>query len=221
MQRVITAIEEYNRGKGRVAVYLNDRFAFVLYRGELSKYGLETGTVMTDDLYERIMDETVYVRAKKRGLNLLKSMDRTEADIRRKLADGGYQPDAVDVAVEYLKSYGYIDDARYSMEFIRFKTGSLSRKQITSKLSAKGVDSATIEAAFARYSEDEGTDTEETEKQLIGKLIMKRCPQGVSDLSYEDRQKLFSYLYGRGFAISAIEDVYHTLLGTEQSPSAD
>ncbi len=211
MERVITAIETYTRGKGRVSVYINDRFAFVLYKGELSKYDLEVGTVMTDELYERIMTETVYVRAKKRGMNLLKSMDRTEADIRGKLSEGGYPPDAVDEAIEYLRSYKYIDDMRYASEYIRFKSSSMSRKQIGVKLAGKGIDRETVEAAFARYEADSGEDTGETEKKLIEKLIRKKYPDGVCDISYEDRQKLFAYLYGKGFSISSIEEVYSSL----------
>ena len=214
MERVITAIETHPRGKGRVSVYINDRFAFVLYKGELSKYDLEAGMVMTDDLYERIMTETVYVRAKKRGMNLLRNMDRTESDVRMKLSEGGYPPDAVDAAIDYLRSYRYIDDMRYASEYIRFRSASMSRKQIEMKLAGKGVARDTIEAAFEQYEAENGTDTGETEKKLIQKLINKRYPNGVGDISYEDRQKLFSYLYGKGFSFSVIEEVYGSLLKT-------
>ena len=110
MEMTVTAIEPY--GKGRSAVYLNDSFAFVLYKGELSKYGMELGTVVDNKLYEQILNETLFKRARKRGMNLLKSMDRTEADVRRRLSDGGYPPEAVDDAISYLQSYHYIDDKR-------------------------------------------------------------------------------------------------------------
>ena len=208
MDMTITGIEPYYKGKGREAVYLNDKFAFVLYKGELSQYGIECGVTVTDTLYDRIMQETVFPRARKRAMNLLMNIDRTEADVRRRLSED-YPPEAVDNAVAYVMSFGYIDDKRYAEEFIRCKTERTSRKQIRSKLMEKGIDREVIEAAFETY--DEESDGEPADRQLIRKLIGKRCPSGVSGLEYNDRQKLFSYLYGKGFSIPDIETVYSEL----------
>ena len=207
MDMTVTAIEPYPKGKGRVSVYLNDKFAFVLYKGELSQYGLECGTVIDDELYDRILNETIILRAKKRGMNLLQSMDRTEADVRRKLSEGGYPQEAVDAAIAYLKSFHYIDDMRYAEEYVRFKSQSFSRKQIMMKLSEKGIGKDICEAAFAAYDEENGYEAEEAQKALIRKLVAKRCPKGISELDYEERRKLYSYLYGKGFSISDIDDV--------------
>lgn len=207
MDMTVTAIEPYPKGKGRVSVYLNDKFAFVLYKGELSQYGLECGKTVDDELYGRIMNETLILRAKKRGMNLLQSMDRTESDVRRKLSEGGYPQEAVDAAIEYLKSFHYIDDMRYASDYIRYKSGSFSRRQIMMKLSEKGIHKDIIEAAFAEsdeYHDEEGADTE---KELIRKLVLKRCPQGTGSLDYEGRRRLVSYLYGKGFSLSDIDDV--------------
>ena len=65
MEMTITGIEPYPKGKGRVAIYLNDKFAFVLYKGELSQYGLETGMTVDDELYGKILSETLFIRARK------------------------------------------------------------------------------------------------------------------------------------------------------------
>ena len=206
-EMIVTAVEPYNKGKGRVAISLNDGFAFVLYKGELSQYGLDVGSKVDEALYERILKETLFPRARKRGMNLLKTMDRTEADVRRKLSEGGYPPEAVDDAIAYLASYHYIDDSRYASEYIRCKVSSMSRRQIASKLSEKGIDKTVIENAFISYDEENGIDPEEGERELIEKLIRKRCPQGTDSLDYNARQKLCAYLYGKGFSMSAIGSV--------------
>lgn len=210
MDMTVTALEPYVKGKGRTAIYLNDKFAFVLYKGELSQYGLEVGTIVDDELYDRIMKETVFLRAKKRAMNLLQKMDRTEADIRRKLSDGGYPPEAVDVAIEYLRSYGYIDDLRYAGEYIRAKISTTSRRQITVKLLEKGISKDITQEAFKLYEEENGMEAS-GEEQAVKRLIMKRCPHGVGDLGYEEKQKLFAYLYNKGFSGSVIEQVYSEL----------
>ena len=209
-EMIVTAVEPYNKGKGRVAISLNDGFAFVLYKGELSQYGLDVGVKVDETLYERIMKETIFPRARKRGMNLLKTMDRTEADVRRKLTEGGYPPEAVDDAIAYLASYHYIDDDRYAGEYIRCKVSSMSRRQIISKLSEKGIDKNVIENAFLIYDEENGTDPDESERELIERLIRKRCPQGTESLDYNARQKLCAYLYGKGFSMSAIGSLLKT-----------
>ncbi|MBR6718388.1 MAG: regulatory protein RecX, partial [Oscillospiraceae bacterium] len=68
MEMTVSSIEPY--GKGRSAVYLNDSFAFVLYKGELSQYGLEPGVTVDDGLYDRILTQTLFPRARERGMNL-------------------------------------------------------------------------------------------------------------------------------------------------------
>ena len=204
MDMTVTAIEPYPKGKGRVSVYLNDKFAFVLYKGELSQYGLEVGQIVDDDLYDRILNETIILRAKKRGMNLLQSMDRTEADVRRKLSDGGYPPEAVDAAIEYLRSFHYIDDMRYAEDYVRFKSRSFSRRQIMMKLTEKGIAKETVEEAFLVSEEESGEDPEETERQLARKLIDKKYPQGVEELDNTQKQKLYAYLYRKGISADAI-----------------
>jgi len=151
-------------------------------------------------------------RAIKRGMNLLMTRDRTEADVRRKLEADEYPEDAIDAAIEYLISYKYIDDNRYACEYIRFKSASMSRKQIAKKLTDKGVDKNVIEEAFDTYEAEWGEEAVEAERTLIRKLICKRCPDGVSGLDYAAKQKLFAYLYGKGFSISDIESVYSQML---------
>lgn len=203
---IVTAIEPFERGKGRVSVYLNNEFAFVLYKGELLEYGIEEGTDLTEDLFKRILDEKLYSRAKKRGMNLLKTMDRTENDVRQKLYDSGYPQEAVENAVEYLKSFHYLDDMRYACDYIHFKSSSMSRRQIVNKLTQKGVSKAIIESA---YNEMQSLDDGNSEHELIYKLMIKKYKGVLGNISYEDKQKLFAYLYNKGFSISDIEHVYN------------
>lgn len=199
----VTQIEPFSKGKGRVAIYLNNEFAFVLYKGELSRYGIEVGSIIDDCLYRRILDEILILRAKKRGMNLLMSMDRTVNDMRSKLHDGGYPIEAVDATIEYLESFHYLDDYRYASGYIASKQNSMSSKQIALKLSTKGISRDIIEKAFMDLEED----NHDADKNLIVKLINKRL-KNRRDITYEEKQKLFAYLYNKGFSISDIEKAY-------------
>ena len=77
---IVTEIEPYTKTKFKV--YLDGKFAFVLYKGELSRYGIRRDEVITAGTVEKIETEVVLKRAKLRAMHLLEDMDRTEATLR-------------------------------------------------------------------------------------------------------------------------------------------
>ena len=48
--------------------------------------------------------EVLFQKARRRAMRLLEQRDRTEQNLRQKLAQSGYPPEAADAAVEYVKS---------------------------------------------------------------------------------------------------------------------
>lgn len=202
----VTRIEPFSRGKGRVAIYLNNQFAFVLYKGELSTYAIEEGMELSDELYTRILDETIILRAKKRAMNLLLKMDRTESDVRNKLSEGGYPAEAIEAAIDYLKSFHYLDDYRYASEYIRIKSSSMSSRVIRQKLVEKGISKTIIEDAFNEQDAQEQTNQE---MELIRQLIIKRSKGSDLAPDYREKQKLYAYLYNKGFSVENIDKVYN------------
>ena len=71
--------------KAKYKVYLDEEFAFVLYKGELSLYGIQEGKELSQDVVERIKKEVLVKRAKLRALHILERADRTEAELAAKL----------------------------------------------------------------------------------------------------------------------------------------
>ncbi|MFT3984815.1 MAG: regulatory protein RecX [Lachnospiraceae bacterium] len=198
---IVTKMEEYKKNKYKI--YLNDEFAFVLYKGELRLFKVKEGEALLQETYREILDTVLTKRAKLRAMYLLKTIDRTEADVRRKLKEGLYPQTVIDAAISYVKSYHYIDDTRYTENYIAYKTGSLSRSEIRQKLLLKGIDKELIEDQLAEHWKDGG----ETERELIRRLMLKKCRElPLSD--YQEKNKLFVYLYRKGFTIGDIENVY-------------
>jgi len=201
MQLIVTKIEEYIKNKYKI--YLNDEFAFVIYKGELRRYAIEVGVVFTEELRYEIIEVVLAKRAKLRAMHLLEKIDRTEADVRRKLKANLYPQAVINVAVEYVKSYHYIDDERYVKNYIRYKEMSMSKHEIGRKLLEKGIQKDIISQQL-NLVEDRDVD-------LICKLIQKRCKQ-VEDLSCLEKNKLYAYLYRKGFALDNIEKAFHSIL---------
>ena len=67
----VTRLEGLSRS--RYKVYLDDSFAFVLYKGELRLYGIREEEELAEQEYRQIMDEVLPKRAALRCMNLLKS----------------------------------------------------------------------------------------------------------------------------------------------------
>ena len=55
-----------------------------------------------------------YRDARRKAMRLLEHMDRTERGLREKMRQAGFAPPAIDYALAYVESYGYIDDERYA-----------------------------------------------------------------------------------------------------------
>ena len=108
----IVSIEPLGRKKSRVLTHEGP--AFVLYSGELKTYGIEAGGELTEEKYELLMREVFFRRARERMFRLLKASDKTEAELRRKLAEGGCPAEAVETAIAFGKEKRYIDDRRYA-----------------------------------------------------------------------------------------------------------
>ena len=133
----------------------------------------------------------IRIRAKKRALHLLERMDRTEHQLREKLRELDYPEEVVEEAIEYVKSFHYLDDERYAETFTRYKKEGLSRQQIKQKLMQKGVSRDIIENALEEeYDVDESVH--------IRKILEKKR------FSYEtadegEFRRVYSYLLRRGF----------------------
>ena len=74
---IVTKTEACTRTKYRV--WLDGEFAFVLYKGELSRYGIREGEEIAGSTVEKIEQEVVLKRAKLYAMHLLEDMDRTES----------------------------------------------------------------------------------------------------------------------------------------------
>ena len=107
----ITNIESIT--KTRYRVYVDDEFAFVLYKGELFKYQLKKNEEVSEETINQIKSEVLVKRAKLRAMHLLNMIPRTEQQLREKLMQSEYPEDITEIAVQYVKSFGYINDDAY------------------------------------------------------------------------------------------------------------
>lgn len=193
----MVAVNNYEAlGKGRYRVAFDNGVSCILYRSEAAQLSIAVQCSLTDENYDYLINEIVGKRAKKRAMHILEQMDRTEHQLREKLARGEYPQECIDSAVEYVKKYRYLDDERFASSYVRYHQEKLSRQQLSVKLSQKGVNKDIIaEALEMEYEADDG--------EKIRNLLSKRH----FDPDNTDRQennKIYQYILRRGFKSSDI-----------------
>ena len=194
----VTAIREI--AKSRVLVSVDETFAFVLYKGELRSYGLKEGQEITEEAYRDIMENLLPRRAKLRAMNLLKNRSYTEKQLYDKLKSGDYPEEIIEQALDYVRSYHYIDDRQYAEDYIEYHKESRSRSRILRDLVQKGISA---ELAGEVYEEKAGEDRTELEKEQILALMRKKN-FSPNEATFEEKQKFSALLYRKGFQIDTI-----------------
>lgn len=196
---LVTQVTELS--KSRSKVYIDQEFAFVLYKGELRLYHIKEGELLKEEDYRTIMEEVLPTRAKLRAMNLLQGREYTTSQLRTKLQQGFYPPKIIEQAIDYVTGYHYIDDLRYAVDYITYHEDSRSRRRIEQDLQGKGILAATIEEAWQVWRENGG---KQDEQAMIRELLHKKHYDTEGETDWKERQKIYAFLARKGFSAEAI-----------------
>ena len=177
----VTRIEELSRS--RCKIYLEDSFAFVLYKGELRLFGVREQEELSEESYREIMQEVLPKRATLRCMNLLQSRAYTESKLRSKV-----------------KSYHYVDDLQFAKDYIVNQAGKKSKRVLEQDLIARGVSRDEIEAAFAEAAEKgDGPDELALARMWLAK---KRYDPAQAD--FAEKRKVAAFLSRKGISAETV-----------------
>ena len=190
----ITKIQALTKQKYRI--FLDGESAFAVYKGELSRYHLEEGAVLPPEVYEELVNRVLKKRAALRAMHILERTDKTEAQLRRKLEESEYPKEAVESAIAYVTSYGYLDDRRYAEHYIEWKKQGKGKARLKMELVQKGISREIIEEVL------ESTDFGET-REMIRQIILKKRKTDIP-MNEKEKQRIYGFLMRKGFSSSDI-----------------
>ena len=202
---IVTDIQTISKSKYRI--FLDDEFAFVLYKGDLSHYKLKTGIEITENQYLEILEQVVLKRAKLRALHLLTDMGRSEKQLRQKLQQTEYPEKVIEAAISYVKSFGYLNDRQYAESFIISHKDKYSKRELSLKLREKGIQSQDIDLALEEAYGDSASEEENTIRQILEK---KHWMERLQDP--KEKQKVVAYFVRKGFSYTSICNVLQVSL---------
>ncbi len=195
MTESIWVKEIHPYGKSKYKVICEAHSPFVVYKGELLRYGIKEQMELPAEKYEEICS-LLLKRGKLRAMHLLEKMDYTEFQIRQKLKSGGYPEETVEEVIAFLSEHRYLDDDRYLENYLDAYGNRMSRMQLRQKLRQKGLEGDKVDLALENM---EGAD----ESALIRELMRKRR-YDPAEADEKARQKMMRYLLGRGFSYEEI-----------------
>lgn len=203
---VITDVVPHNKSKYRI--YIDDEFAFVLYKGELHKYHIKKDEIISDSVYCELTEQVLPKRAKLRAMNLLTKRPYTEKKLREKLEEGLYSQKCTDVAIDYVKSFCYLDDKAYARDYIAYHMSDLSVKVLEQKLLQKGVDAHVIKDCLEEIGTSECADAEQEQiRKLFQKKFQGKIPQDMTE-----KNKMMNFFLRKGYSRSAVKHVLSDFL---------
>ena len=165
----------------------------------------DTDTLPLDPAKAR---ERVFQRAAK----LLAAKQRSVEELREKLSTTrGATKAMVDEAIERLREYGYLDDAKFAQNHagLRLRERPIGRRRLQRDLWLKKIDKQTVEAALDEVFESTPED------DLIDRAIAKRVRLRGKPKTREEAKKLFDYLMRQGFEFELVSEKVRALAKSE------
>ena len=184
---------------GRYLVALEDGSSFPLYGKELDEFDVREGEALQEAAEAVILQERLPKRAKLCAMHYLQHSDRTEKQLTDRLTDLFYPEDIVRETVAYVKQYRYIDDLRYAVSYMEYRSGSKSLRQMEQELYGRGISKETFRQAVEQIEQPD-------EAAQIRQWLDKKhyCPDTADR---RETERMMRFLARRGYGLSEIRSV--------------
>ena len=191
---VITDVKPNKRDKDRVNLFLDGEFYGSISTLVAAAKRLEEGKEIDEKELANIIFESDKRNAFEYALGYISRYVCTEKKITQKLYDKGYGKVVVEYTVEKLKSYNYIDDKEYAVQYVEVNRGVKGARRLREELRQRGVAQEYIEYALKSVSTEEDDAYALAVKHAAGK--------DLSDEKYVAR--LLRFLSYRGYGQDVI-----------------
>lgn len=204
----ITDIKEAEKSS-RFNVFTEEGFAFSLSARGIFDCGISVGAVFSEEEFEEILRRVEDEKAFSAATRFLGYRDYSEKELLRRLARAGYNGAK---AVEKLVELGYVNDERYSRDFIEKNIGKYGRIRIEKELLSRGVSRETAEKLLEEAFSEPNSSAFDA---LCKKLKMK----AFADM--KEKNRAYAFLARRGFcgdeAAAALDKYEKTVTGEDFS----
>lgn len=202
----VTKITAQVRDTNRTSVFLDGEFAFGITTDRVLMLGIAPKDVLTAERVAELMAMDTVDRAIAAGMELLSYRQRSEAELRDRLARKGFVPVAIDAAVERLLGWGYLDDGEFARRWVenRIEHRPRGSRLIAQELRHKGIDRELIGETLEAADIDELAAALEAGRRKSASYA--RLDPAVA------RRRLGGFLARRGFSGGVVRQATDQLL---------
>ena len=203
----ITKIDRQKRRKNRRSIYLDGEYFFSADEEVVLKLGLREGDEVTEDELKNFLLEEDKRKAKEYALKLLTIRPRSEAELKRRLMEKGYEPLVITPVIEALKRVSLIDDMEFARIWVknRMATRPRGKTMLMAELKRKGLKNEIINEVLDKFPE------EYDEIKIVKEIAEKRLKVFKGLNEQVKKRRLFGYLARRGFSIDIINEILNSI----------
>ncbi|MHB0913789.1 MAG: regulatory protein RecX [Armatimonadota bacterium] len=203
----ITAIEVQEKRSNRRSIFVNGKFVLGVDAAVVADLGLRVGREIGEEDLKKLVRAELVNKAKEKALRLLEYRPRSRAELARRLAQDGFEPEIVEEVLARLEHLGYVDDVSFSEIWVRHRLSGkgMGRTRLKWELRRKGVAPEVVDEAISAVDP-------ETEYELALAAARRRLEK---DQSIEQQRKTAAYLRRQGYDWETIKRVIAELAGDQ------
>lgn len=206
----ITKIEVQKRNKERVNVYIDNVYAFSIYSELVYRENLRVNSEIDEEKILSLAKKENVSKCKETALKIIERSYKTEKEMQKKLMEKGYDFDSIEIVINFLKEYNFINDSNYVKMYIKDRISTQGKQKIKYSLIRKGISVEIIDEFINKIeSDDEKVVAIEMAKKKYKTLIKRENDR------FKLWNKLCRYLVGRGYDYSISKEVVNEVLDME------
>ncbi|NLI57262.1 MAG: regulatory protein RecX [Clostridium sp.] len=205
----ITSIRKNKKNNKMLSVFIDNAYSFSISEEDYLRLKLYEKTSISKKEIDEIKRNIALKSVKSSAIRLVTYKLLSEKELFLKLTAKGYDEDVVNMAIEELKSMGYLNDMIYAQKFVyeRIKLKPKSKKALSFELKSKGISEDIIETVL--------NDIDYDEDVVIERLLRKRFRKyDLADSKIT--KKAYSFLMHRGFNFEDIKRVINKIIIEEK-----
>lgn len=205
----VTSIEAQKHATTRYSIFLDGEFAFGIGRDLLLESGLAKGEYLDQERIDAILARDAIDRAVSTAMRALEQRMQTSRELRTRLQRKGFEPPAIDAALERLTNYGYLNDERFAELWIENRQAHRPRgkRMLEHELRQKGIDRQIVEETVGSMEIDDRAAALQVANKQLRRFESLPLP--------EQKRKLTGILARRGFDFGVIRATLETVFGEQ------
>lgn len=200
---LVTAIVPQKKDENRQNIFVDGAFAFALVKQDVLYFKLKEGCEISQETYDFIQENLIYIKAQDTALYYLGYKMRTEAEVRKKLQEKEFSEDVIEKVMAFLAKYKYCNDKEYAVKFVkeRLRLHPKGVYGLKMELRQKGIAEQWIAQALEETEIDETTDA----LMWIGK---KTRGQDIKTLDEKQKRRIQAFLQRKGYRWQTIAEAF-------------